>query len=64
MTAQLTKTLAERVAARMRHDGFDGATADDVKQVWADGYLPDSHKWGASLASRILQEFEELGLGQ
>ena len=54
----LTKTLAERVAQRMRRDGFNECAADDVRKVWDTGDLPDRE----SLASRILQEFEELGL--
>jgi hypothetical protein len=54
----LTKTLAERVAQRMRRDGFV-CTSDDVLQVWAYGYLDGRE----SLASRILQEFDELGVG-
>lgn len=54
----LTKILAERVAQRMRRDGFDECTADDVRKVWDSGDLPDQE----SLASRILQEFEQLGL--
>jgi hypothetical protein len=53
----LAKTLAERVASRMRRDGFE-CTADDVQAVWLNGDLVDRE----SLASRILQEFEELGL--
>lgn len=54
---KLTSTLAERVAARMRRDGFDCAT-EDVYAAWLNGTI-DSRE---SLASRILQEFEELGI--
>lgn len=53
----LTKTLAERVAGRMRRDGFD-CDASDVECVWYDGTLANDE----ALASRILQEFEELGI--
>ena len=46
MSAQLTQTMADRIAARMRRDG----------------YLPESHPYADSLASAILQECDELGL--
>ena len=41
----------------MRRDGFD-CDATDVQEVWHDGTLANDE----ALASRILQEFEELGL--
>ncbi len=53
----LTKTLAERVAQRMRRDGYECDT-NDVQVVWDAGTLIERE----SLASAILQEFEELGL--
>jgi hypothetical protein len=53
---KLTKTLAERVAQRMRRDGFP-CDAADVSELYEDGWLVDE-----ALASRILQEFEELGI--
>lgn len=55
---KLTRTVAVRVAEKMRRDGFHGCTAQDVEQVYNTGDLPDRE----SLASRILQEFEELGV--
>lgn len=52
----LTDTLAERVAQRMRRDGFQ-CDAQDVEEVWDTGTLEN-----AALASAILQEFDELGI--
>jgi hypothetical protein len=62
MSAQLTQTMADRIAARMRRDGYEGASSDDVRRVWMDGYLPEDHPYAESLASAILQECDELGL--
>lgn len=53
----LTYTLAGRVASRMRRDGFE-CTTDDIWMVWKTGDLEDRE----SLCSRILQEFEEIGI--
>lgn len=52
----LTNTLAERVAQRMRRDGY-GCDASDVNCAYHDGWLVDE-----ALGSAILQEFEELGI--
>jgi hypothetical protein len=54
---KLTPVLAERVAERMRRDGFFCGAAD-VELVYRDGTLADNE----ALASAILQEFEELGI--
>lgn len=54
---RLTQTLAERVAQRMRRDGFECSKAD-VLEVARSGDLANRE----SLASRILQEFEELDI--
>jgi hypothetical protein len=54
----LTAVLAERVAQRMRRDGFNRCTQDDVHEVWNTGTLERDD----ALASAILQEFEELGI--
>jgi hypothetical protein len=55
---RLTPTLAERIAGRMRRDGFE-CTAHDVTEVERLGHLTGDRD---ALASRILQEMEELGI--
>lgn len=54
---RLTDTLAERIAGHMRRDGYE-CIAADVWSVWRAGTLYERE----SLASAILQEFEELGI--
>lgn len=54
---KITPVLAERVAQRMRRDGFACSRAD-VLAVAEEGTLAGRE----SLASRILQELEELGI--
>lgn len=54
--AELTDTLANRVASRMRRDGFE-CIAFDVQIVYETGTHDD-----AALASAIITELQELGL--
>jgi hypothetical protein len=54
---KLTKILADRIAAKMRRDGFE-CSRSDVEVVWETGTLFNNEM----LASRILQEFEEYGM--
>lgn len=53
---KLTNTLAKRVASKMRARGYHWCTTAHVFATLADGTLPGNE----SLASAILQEFEEL----
>lgn len=62
---KLTPTIAERIAARLRRDGFDQATVRDVWDVVntgsvEPGVVGDEHD--AALESRILHELDEYGI--
>lgn len=57
---KLTKNVAERIAARMRRDGFV-CSIDEVQEIYDTGTLA-SHPGDEALASRVLQEFEEYGV--
>lgn len=55
---RLTQVLAVRVCERMKRDGFDNCRVAHVWDAYRIGDLPGDE----SLCSRILQEFEELGI--
>lgn len=58
---KLTQHVAERVARRMRMDGFDRCTAQDVWDAYRSsieaGIVGEEHD--AALESRILQELDD-----
>lgn len=56
---KLTDHVAERIARRMRMDGFDQCSAQDVRDLVSRGSLKHED---AALESRILQELEEYGV--
>ena len=58
----VTKQLAERIANRLRRDGFDHCTAEAVLDVAKNGSIEQPGKeYDPALESRILQELEEYG---
>lgn len=60
----ITTAVAERIADRMKRDGFDRCEPQDVLDVANHGTLTPSvvgDDYDAALESRILQELEEYG---
>lgn len=63
----VTNAVADRVASKVRRDGFDRCTAQDVLDVSLRGGLEPSvigEEYDAALESRILQELDEYGFGE
>jgi hypothetical protein len=60
----VTKQVAEKIAGRLRRDGFDRCTAEEVMDVAKSVSIEPSvigEDYDAALESRILQELEEYG---
>lgn len=62
---ELTKELAEQIAAKMRHDGFDTCTEEDVREVQEFGGVAEGsigEDYDEKLTDRIRHELDTHGV--